>query len=87
MSIPGGTFNLAYAVNSIAMPVIGGMTTWGWPGLGRDPARHAAAMGDGDDLAAWNLLDRRRSARPLRHLGAQRHGRLFQSLTRGKPRG
>src|SRR5205807_7153662 len=25
---PASTFNLAYAVNSVAMPVIGGMTSW-----------------------------------------------------------
>ncbi len=31
---PGGTFNLAYAVNSIAMPIIGGTTSWLGPLLG-----------------------------------------------------
>jgi branched-chain amino acid transport system permease protein len=31
---PGGTFNLAYAVNSIAMPIIGGTTTWIGPLIG-----------------------------------------------------
>jgi branched-chain amino acid transport system permease protein len=31
---PASTFNLAYAVNSVAMPVIGGMTSWVGPILG-----------------------------------------------------
>jgi branched-chain amino acid transport system permease protein len=31
---PGSSFNLAYAVNSIAMPLIGGMTSWVGPVLG-----------------------------------------------------
>jgi len=31
---PGSSFNLAYAVNSVAMPVIGGMTSWIGPVIG-----------------------------------------------------
>ena len=31
---PGGTFGLQYAVNSIAMPMIGGTTTWAGPLIG-----------------------------------------------------
>src|SRR6266404_720593 len=31
---PGSSFNLAYAVNSVAMPVIGGMTSWVGPVIG-----------------------------------------------------
>ena len=31
---PASTFNLAYAVNSVAMPVIGGMTSWIGPVIG-----------------------------------------------------
>jgi branched-chain amino acid transport system permease protein len=31
---PASTFNLAYAVNSVAMPVIGGMTSWVGPVIG-----------------------------------------------------
>ncbi|MBV8538573.1 MAG: branched-chain amino acid ABC transporter permease, partial [Alphaproteobacteria bacterium] len=31
---PGGTFNLAYAVNSIAMPIIGGTMSWIGPLVG-----------------------------------------------------
>jgi branched-chain amino acid transport system permease protein len=31
---PSSGFNLAYAVNSIAMPVIGGMTLWVGPVIG-----------------------------------------------------
>jgi branched-chain amino acid transport system permease protein len=31
---PGSSFNLAYAVNSVAMPVVGGMTSWVGPIIG-----------------------------------------------------
>jgi len=31
---PTSSFNLAYAVNSVAMPVIGGMTSWVGPIIG-----------------------------------------------------
>jgi branched-chain amino acid transport system permease protein len=31
---PGSGFNLAYAVNSIAMPLVGGTTTWAGPVIG-----------------------------------------------------
>ncbi len=31
---PASSFNLAYAVNSVAMPVIGGMTSWVGPIIG-----------------------------------------------------
>src|SRR5436190_12650522 len=31
---PGSSFNLAYAVNSVAMPVIGGLTSWVGPIIG-----------------------------------------------------
>jgi branched-chain amino acid transport system permease protein len=31
---PGSSFNLSYAVNSVAMPVIGGMTSWIGPVIG-----------------------------------------------------
>jgi branched-chain amino acid transport system permease protein len=31
---PASSFNLAYAVNSVAMPVIGGMTSWIGPIIG-----------------------------------------------------
>jgi branched-chain amino acid transport system permease protein len=31
---PASSFNLAYAVNSVAMPVIGGMTSWIGPVIG-----------------------------------------------------
>src|SRR6202012_3043082 len=31
---PTSSFNLAYAVNSVAMPVVGGMTSWVGPVIG-----------------------------------------------------
>src|SRR5204862_8121657 len=31
---PASTFNLAYAVNSVAVPVVGGMTSWVGPIIG-----------------------------------------------------
>ena len=53
---PVGAFDLRYAVNAIAMPVIGGMTTWLGPLLG------AVLLGTVQQLvqvtisSAWNLL-------------------------------
>jgi branched-chain amino acid transport system permease protein len=61
---PSGTFGLQYAVNSIAMPMIGGTTTWAGPLIGRQLAarrrvtrrlRHHRAQGNyrpGPRLAA-----------------------------------
>ena len=37
---PCSAFGLAYAVNSIAMPMIGGTTSWVGPLVGARPARH-----------------------------------------------
>ena len=53
---PVGAFDLRYAVNAIAMPVIGGMTTWLGPLIG------AVLLGTVQQLvqvtisSAWNLL-------------------------------
>src|SRR5258706_12141071 len=53
---PSAVFNLSYAVNSIAMPLIGGMTSWIGPLLG------AVLLGTVQQLvqvtisSAWNLL-------------------------------
>ena len=71
---PASAFSLAYAVNSIAMPLIGGMTTWIGPLIG------AVLLGTlqqvhGDDLLGVEPADRRRAAgrssssRPERHRG------------------
>ena len=53
---PTSSFNLSYAVNSVAMPVVGGMTSWVGPLIG------AALLGTIQQLAtvtissALNLL-------------------------------
>jgi len=53
---PSAAFNLSYAVNSIAMPLIGGMTTWVGPLIG------ALVLGGVQQLvqvtvsSEWNLL-------------------------------
>jgi branched-chain amino acid transport system permease protein len=53
---PGGTFNLAYAVNSIAMPVIGGMTTWIGPLVGAILLGTLQQWITVTISSAWNLL-------------------------------
>ncbi len=53
---PTGAFSLSYAVNSIAMPLVGGMTTWAGPVIG------AVLLGTIQQLvqvtvaSSWNLL-------------------------------
>ncbi len=53
---PTGTFNLSYSVNSIAMPLIGGMSTWAGPVIG------AVLLGSLQQIvqvtisSSWNLL-------------------------------
>ena len=59
---PASSFNLSYAVNSVAMPVIGGMQQLDRPGDRRDPPGHDPAAGDGDDLLRAQPADRRRPA-------------------------
>ena len=73
---PSSVFSLSYAVNSIAMPLIGGMMTWPGP-----LDRRRAAWAPLQQLvqvtisSAWNLLDRRRAARAVRDRRAERdHG-------------
>jgi branched-chain amino acid transport system permease protein len=53
---PAGTFNLAYAVNSIAMPVIGGMTTWIGPVMGAVLLGTLQQWVTVTISSAWNLL-------------------------------
>jgi branched-chain amino acid transport system permease protein len=77
---PDSTFGLDYAVNSIAMPLIGGTTSWVGPLIG------AILLGSLQQIAtvtissAVNLLDRRRDARRLRDRGAERHYRAGAHL-------
>ena len=72
---PSSTFGLDYAVNSIAMPLIGGTTSWVGPLIG------AILLGSLQQIAtvtissAVNLLDRRLSPGRLRHCRAERHRR------------
>ena len=72
---PSSTFGLDYAVNSIAMPLIGGTTSWVGPLIGADLARLAAADRDGDDLVRRQSAAGRRHPGRLRHRRAERHHR------------
>jgi branched-chain amino acid transport system permease protein len=53
---PASTFNLSYAVNSIAMPLIGGMTTWVGPVLGAVLLGTVQQVVQVTISSAWNLL-------------------------------
>jgi len=53
---PASTFNLSYAVNSIAMPLIGGMTTWVGPLLGAVLLGTVQQVVQVTISSAWNLL-------------------------------
>ena len=53
---PASTFNLSYAVNSIAMPLIGGMTTWVGPLLGAILLGTVQQVVQVTISSAWNLL-------------------------------
>ena len=53
---PASAFSLTYAVNTIAMPLIGGTASWLGPADRRGDDRHAAAGCDGDDFLRANLL-------------------------------
>ena len=53
---PASGFNLSYAVNSIAMPLIGGMTELDRPGHRRGPARHIQQVATVTISSALNLL-------------------------------
>ena len=66
---PASAFSLTIAVNTVAMPVIGGMTTWIGPVIG------AVLLGTfsshhGDDLFCAQPDARRRAAGRLCHAGA-----------------
>jgi branched-chain amino acid transport system permease protein len=53
---PTGTFNLSYAVNSIAMPLIGGMTTWAGPVIGAILLGTLQQVVQVTISSSWNLL-------------------------------
>ena len=53
---PASTFNLSYAVNSIAMPLIGGMTTWVGPLIGAILLGTVQQVVQVTISSAWNLL-------------------------------
>ena len=76
---PASGFSLAYAVNGIAMPLIGGTSSWLGPVIGAVLLGDAAAGRDGDDLVGAQPADRRADDGGLRHRGAEGHpGLLFQ---------
>jgi len=53
---PSAAFNLSYAVNSIAMPLIGGMTTWLGPLIGAVLLGTVQQVVQVTVSSAWNLL-------------------------------
>ena len=73
---PEAAFSLAYAVNAIAMPLIGGAGTWAGPVIGAVLLGRAAAGGDGHHLLGAEPLDRRLDAGGLRRARPARHPRL-----------
>ena len=53
---PSAAFNLSYAVNAIAMPLIGGMTTWAGPRLGALLLGTVQQVVQVTVSSEWNLL-------------------------------
>lgn len=53
---PSGVFSLSYAVNSIAMPLIGGMHTWAGPVIGAVLLGTIQQVVQVTVSSAWNLL-------------------------------
>ena len=72
---PASAFGLEYAVNSIAMPMIGGTTSWIGPLVGSILLGSLQQIATVTISSAVNLLDRRSAAGRLRHHRAQRPGR------------
>ena len=68
-------FNLAYAVNSIAMPLVGGTTTWIGPVVGAILLGTIQQVATVTISSAVNLLHRRPDPDRLRDHRAQRPGR------------
>ena len=74
----------AYAVNSIAMPMIGGTTSWVGPLVGAILLGTLQQVGDRHHLVGAEPPDRRRAAGRLRHHRAQRHRRPGAGLRQPK---
>ena len=53
---PASTFNLAYTVNSVAMPIIGGMASWSGPVIGAILLASAQQIATVTISSAANLL-------------------------------
>ena len=69
---PSSAFGLAYAVNSIAMPMIGGTGTWIGPLVGAILLGSIQEIATRDDLLGRQPADRRRAAGRLRDHRAER---------------
>ena len=80
---PASAFNLVYAVNSIAMPMIGGATTWLGPVIGALLLGLRPADRDGDDIVRAQPADRGRAARVLRDRGARGYRRTGPQMAGG----
>ena len=83
---PSSAFGLAYAVNSIAMPMIGGTTSWVGPLVGAILLGTHPAGRNRDHLVRGQPADRRPAAGRLRHRRAERHRRPGAGLMRGGAR-
>ena len=82
---PGSAFNLSYAVNSIAMPMIGGTTFWVGPMIGALLLGSAAAGRHRHDFLGGQSADHRPAADRLRHLAPKGIVGLWQDWTRRRP--
>ncbi len=72
---PDSTFALDYAINAIAMPLIGGTSTWIGPLIGAILLELAAAAHHRDNLIGGQSVDCRLSACRLCYPGAEWHCR------------
>ena len=72
---PNSAFALDYAVNALAMPMIGGTTSWVGPVIGAVLLGDRPAARDRDDLLRDEPVHRGRRARRLRRPGARGHPR------------
>ena len=77
---PDSTFGLDYAVNSIAMPLIGGTTSWVGPLIGTLLLGTLQQVATVTISSAVNLLLVGCSSGRLRHRGAERHCRAGPHL-------
>ena len=77
---PDSTFALDYAINAIAMPLIGGTSTWVGPLIGAVLLDSLQQLITVTISSAVNLLIVGLSARRLRHPGAERHRRVVSQI-------